>query len=144
MSKIETEPIVLPNIINAVRLPVTATNGMITNDLRASLIRERDLESQTNRLINAPSVIVDLSEITSLTAQAAFELIGQWMWNVQIQREKAGKESIPVIITAKYLDILRTVHAAIRDSRQTAYALIPKELTDGKNIKLVKIGRITA
>lgn len=136
MTRLERLQLPLPDITNAVHLLVTAHDGMII-DFRAKDIRQRDLESQNEKLIDAPAVLVDLTQITALDAESAFELLVTWIFNLQDKRERTGKEPIPIIIRAKYLDILRNVHAALRDGRETAFALIPG--TEKKD-ELVQIG----
>lgn len=141
MSRVEAEPITVEDLEKSVRLPVTAHDRMIIDELRAGLIRERDLDSQTEKLLDAPSVIVDLNEITALEVHAAYELLGMWIFNLQREREKAGKKPIPVVIEAKHLDILRTVHAALRGDA-SAYALVRGGVSGKGPDQLIPIGII--
>lgn len=132
----ELDPIPIPDLDKATHLYVKGADNMITDTLRAGLIRERDLDSQTKNLVDAPCVLVDLGSLSSLSAQAAHELLAMWIFDLQRQREEAGKERIPVVITARHLDILRTVHAGLRGEVE-AFALVeePNGVKD-----LVEIG----
>lgn len=124
----------------ALYLPIRPWEGIMTEAIpRGQLIRERDLEqASVGKIEGAKSILIDLSEIKMLTVDAAFEVIDMWIWSLRQYNTKA-----PIVgVTAKYLDILRTVHAALRDSDNAAYAILPTQ-EENNSDRLVAIGRLT-
>ena len=142
MSRAEQTPISFDDVDNAIRLPVVPSNKIIYDEMHGRDLAGRDLYSQTKKLMNAPSVIVDLDDLSILDINAAFELFGMWIPDLQREREKAGKDPIRVIITAKHLDILRTVrNALIGCSDVSAWALIQGGQTGEGADELIQITR---
>ncbi len=122
-----------------VELHVRPFDNLVLDTLRASLLRERDLEQQAvGRLKGARFVLIDLNGIRSLDVQAAYELVGKFV--TQLRQTWPRPATPPVVaITADNLDIVRIVHAALRAAGDAAYALLP----DGRAEPLVPIGAIT-
>jgi hypothetical protein len=107
------------------RLMIRPFDGIVLDTPRAGLLRQRDLEQafKPDQIEDGAAVLVDLNGIQMLTTQAAYEIVGKWLYELRLPQ----RDRIPVVaITADNLRILRTVHAALRDSRLIAYALVPE------------------
>jgi hypothetical protein len=128
-----------PPVGGRLDLAVHPLDRLVLDSVRASLLRERDLEQRAaSHLGDVRFVKIDLNGIRSLEVQPAFELVGKFVAQVRTSWGIHGAPPV-VAITANNLDILRTVHAALRGSRNAAYGLLP----DGRAEPLVPIGYLS-
>ncbi len=118
------DPVPNPVVFGARQLSVRPFDDIVLDTPRAGLLRQAFLEQRDDleRIGDGDAVTVDLNGIQILTTQAAYEMVGKWLFELRL---RTGERFPVVAITADNVRILRTVHAALRDSRLTAYGLLP-------------------
>jgi hypothetical protein len=88
----------------------------VVDRVTAALLRERYLERPLNG--GGEPITIDLNGMERLSVEAADELVAKF-----VERVRARQEPTIVFVLAKRWEVLRAIHAALRDRRQAALAV---------------------